>query len=282
MPLLNLIQVYVGNPCPWCHRVRLALALRKITTDQIGVTVLIDDPIKASRGGWIFDSNSIDGRDPLGSNDLRELYDKLSNNYKGRCTAPLLVDLKSRKIVSNESADIVRMLNDVNLGCNDHDIMASRTNLLPEELLTKIEDTNEWVYKLLNNGVYRCGFSTQQYAYDQASKDVLQGLADANEVLSRHDYLCGDVFTEADLRLLPTILRFDGAYAPLFRAGGAHLRIRDYPYLLTWLQRCWDIDGVKDSIDLQDATASYYRQLFPLNPGGLIPTPLTAADIGLK
>jgi len=275
-------HIYVGNPCPWCHRVRLALALRKIKPEQIGVTVLVDDPVKASRGGWIFDKNSKDGRDPLGSNDLRELYDKLSANYKGRCTAPLLIDLKSRKIVSNESADIVRMLNGVDLGCNDPEIMASRTNLLPEDLLTKIEDTNAWVYNLLNNGVYRCGFSTQQSAYDRASKDVRQGLADANEVLRTNDYLCGEVFTEADLRLLPTILRFDGAYAPLFRAGGAHLRIRDYPYLLAWLQRCWDIEGVQESIDLQDASTSYYKQLFPLNPGGLIPTPLTAADIGLQ
>lgn len=174
------------------------------------------------------------------------------------------------------------MLNGVDLGCNDPEIMASRTNLLPEDLLTNIEGTNEWVYKLLNNGVYRCGFSTQQLAYDRASNDVRQGLADANEVLSSNDYLCGDVFTEADLRLLPTILRFDGAYAPLFRAGGAHLRIRDYPYLLAWLQRCWDIEGVQESIDLQDASTSYYKQLFPLNPGGLIPTPITAADIGLQ
>lgn len=149
-------------------------------------------------------------------------------------------------------------------------------------MLTEIECINDWVYKLLNDGVYRCGFSTKQYAYDQASKDVRQGLAKANDVLRIQDYLCGDVFTEADLRLLPTVLRFDGAYAPLFRAGGSHLRIRDYPYLLQWLQRCWDIDGVRESIDLQDATTSYYRQLFPLNPGGLIPTPITAADIGLQ
>jgi len=136
-------HVYVGNPCPWCHRVRLALALRQIKPEEIGVTVLVDDPVKASRGGWIFDTNSKDGRDPLGSNDLRELYEKLSKNYKGRCTAPLLIDLKSQTIVSNESADIVRMLNDANLGCTDDEIVGSRTNLRPKELLTNIEETNE-------------------------------------------------------------------------------------------------------------------------------------------
>ena len=74
-----------------------------------------------------------------------------------------------------------------------------------------------------------------------------------------------------------------GAYSPLFRAGGSHIRIRlDYPHILQWLQRCWDIEGVPESIDIQDATLSYYKQLFPLNPGGLLPTPITSKDIGLK
>lgn len=267
-------HLYVGNPCPWCHRARLSLALRSITSDEVGFTVLEDNPVKASRGGWIFSSAQ---PDPLGSNDLRELYDKLSPGFKGRCTAPLLVDLKARKIVSNESSDIVRMLDGATFGSDK-----KRLQLYPADLANQIDETNEWVYELLNNGCYRCGFSTQQASYDKASADVRHGLRRCEEVLSVQDYLCGDVFTEADLRLLPTVLRFDGAYAPLFRAGGAHLRIRDYPALLRWLQRCWSMDGVKETIDLQDATSSYYRQLFPLNPGGLLPTPITAEDIGLK
>jgi len=268
-------QLYLGNPCPWCHRANLAVALKKLKSENIGVTILVDDPVKASRGGWIFSRSD---KDPLGSYDLRELYEKLSPGYKGRCTAPLLVDLKSKKMVSNESSDIVRMLNTANLGKGNVECI----DLYPKEQASEIDSTNEWVYKLLNNGVYRCGFSTQQSAYDMASADVKRGLEKTNEILGTRDFLCGDSFTEADLRLLPTVLRFDGAYSPLFRAGGVNRRIRDYPNLLAWLQRCWALEGVPGSIDLEDAVASYYKQLFPLNPGGLLPTPLTKEEIGLS
>lgn len=188
------------------------------------------------------------------------------------------MDLKSKKIVSNESSDIVRMLNNVNLGKKNVECI----DLYPPELSSEIDATNEWVYDLLNNGVYRCGFSTQQSAYDKASADVIKGLERTNEILGKQDFLCGDSFTEADLRLLPTALRFDGAYSPLFRAGGVNRKIRDYPNLLSWLQRCWNIEGVPQSIDLEDAVSSYYKQLFPLNPGGLIPTPITKEEIGLS
>jgi putative glutathione S-transferase len=269
-------HLYVGNPCPWCHRTVLAVKLLGFDDSQIGVTRLEDDPIKASRGGWIF---ARDRPDPLMCQDLRELYDTLSPGYKGRCTAPLLIDLQSKTIVSNESSDIVRMLDKCTLGKPKAD---ERIDLYPESLQKEINEINDWAYKLLNNGVYRCGFSTSQSAYDQASRDVRQGLDRCNEILSRQPFLCGKAFTEADLRLLPTALRFDGAYAPLFRAAGGVARIRDYPHLDQWLKRCWDLPGVPNSIDLADASASYYKQLFPLNPGGILPTPLTAADLGLE
>ena len=181
-------------------------------------------------------------------------------------------------------------------------------NLYPDDIASSIDDTNEWVYELINNGVYRCGFSTvsmtqkqrlhlntyvnkvwrikifqEQRAYDRASSDVRRGLERCERILSRQPFLCGETFTEADLRLLPTILRYDGVYGPLFKAGGVHLRIKsDYPNLFLWLQRCWNLDCVPDSIDLNDATSSYYKQLFPLNPGGILPTGITPADIGLE
>jgi len=277
----NRYHLYVGNPCPWCHRTMLAFKILGID-NGVGVTVLKDDPVKASRGGWVFSTQQ---PDPLRNSDLRELYDQLNPNYKGRCTAPLLIDKKKRQIVSNESSDIVRMLNRGTFGVSSKKQEEnSRMNLYPPDLAAEIDATNQWVYQSLNNGVYRCGFSTTQEAYDSASAEVRQGLDRAEQILSQQPYLCGSAFTEADLRLLPTMLRFDGAYSPLFKAGGVHLRIRsDYPAIHLWLTRCWnDVPGVKGSIDLSDACSSYYKQLFPLNPGGIIPAPVTARDLGLE
>ena len=268
--------LFVGNPCPWCHRCSLVCAIRKLSGDDVKIIKLVDDPVKASRGGWIFSKSD---PDPLfRSSDLRELYDSLDPGFQGRCTAPLLVDGKSRRIVSNESADICRMLEKARFNQQAFEGL----DLYPSKDASKIDETNAWVYKMLNNGVYRCGFATEQAAYDSASSDVRSGLNKCEHILKNQSFLCGSEFTEADLRLLPTILRFDAVYAPLFKAGGVHLRIKDFPSLLNWLQRCWDIDGVKDSLDLEDATLSYYKQLFPLNPGGILPTSITPAEIGLQ
>ena len=270
--------LYVGNPCPWCHRTKLVCNVRKLSSREVEVVQLVDDPLKASRGGWVFDGSR--GKDPIfNSRDLFELYNRLSPGFKGRCTAPLLVDRKSKKAVSNESSDIVRMLGEAKFQRKDD---GTDVELYPSQLAAKIDATNDWVYKQLNNGVYRCGFSTRQDAYNAASKDVRNGLDRCEEILATQDFLCGDTFTEADIRLLPTVLRFDGVYSPLFKAGGSHLRIRDYPNLHNWLRKCWNIDGVRESIDLKDANESYYKQLFPLNPGGIVPTSITAKDIGLE
>jgi glutathionyl-hydroquinone reductase len=104
-------------------------------------------------------------------------------------------------------------------------------------------------------------------------------------ILSRQDFLCSsDRFTESDIMLLPTMLRFDGVYSPLFGAGGTYLRLEcDYPAIYRWMKQCWNtIPGVKESIDITDACESYYKQLFPLNPGGILPKPITAQTLRLE
>lgn len=287
-------HLYVGNPCPWCHRVRLVVYLLGLESVLDGVTVLIDNPEKASRGGWIFDDragsklSSSSSIQPKEFRDLRELYDYLSPGYTGRCTAPLLVDWKIQRIVSNESKDIVRML-PLLLRAKRKEESAAIVALDPAsisaDLQATVDERNKWIYELVNNGVYRCGFATTQGAYDAASRDVLKGMAMLEEILSKQTFVSDDkLFTESDLMLLPTMLRYDGVYGPLFNAGGTHLRLQcDYPSIFRWMKRCWnEIPGVKESIDITDACESYYRQLFPLNPGGIVPSPaVTSKSLNL-
>ena len=303
-------HVYVGNPCPWCHRVRLVVNLLDLAPVLDGTTILIDNPEKASRGGWIFDDDEENGprstttttRQPQTFRDLRELYDFLSPGYTGRCTAPLLVDWETRRIVSNESKDIVRMLplllRAKEEQQRDETTTTTKTEadpvgppialdpaVVPSDLQATVDATNDWIYELVNNGVYRCGFATTQGAYEAASKDVREGLARLEAILSEQDFVADPHrFTESDLMLLPTMLRFDGVYAPLFRAAGTQARLQcDYPSVFRWMKRCWrEVPGVRDSIDLTDACESYYRQLFPLNPGGVVPSPpITARSLNL-
>ena len=172
------------------------------------------------------------------------------------------------------------MLNTCTFGKNQ------RMDLYPAILHNEINDTCNWIYDNINNGVYQCGFSTTQSAYNAACEKVSYGLTKCNTILSKQNYLCSDTqFTEADLYLLPTILRYDGVYSPFFKAGGVHNRIAtSYPAIYDWLKRCWDInDGcIRDTIDVEDAQLSYYKQLFPLNPGGIVPMGITLKDMGLE
>mmetsp|Transcript_16173 Transcript_16173/g.37524 ORF Transcript_16173/g.37524 Transcript_16173/m.37524 type:complete len:197 (-) Transcript_16173:271-861(-) len=157
-------------------------------------------------------------------------------------------------------------------------------DLRPADLIDEIDAAAEWIQDLVNNGCYRCGFSTRQEAYDEAAKGVVEGLTRVEALLetSGGPFLLGGRMTELDVRLLPTALRFDAAYAPLFRAGGGQLRLRDFRRLDEWLKHCWRVPGVAATIDLEDAWASYYKQLFPLNPGALVPLfPDPEKDLGL-
>eukprot|EP00903_Cladosiphon_okamuranus_P014643 g13578.t1 len=264
-------HIYVGNTCPWCHRAVLAVVLRGLAP---GVTFsyMDDNPDKASRGGWAFTDEK---PDPVfGVDDLREVYETCSPGFKGRCTAPVVVDKKAKKIVSNESSQIVRMLNDISTKERDG------VDLCPSSMVKEIDAMNNFVYDKINNGVYRAGFATSQAAYEKACRDVFEGLAHCEEVLNESRFLCGDRFTEADLRLLPTAVRFDAVYATLFKCSNK--RWRDYPALHAWLRDAYQLPGVADTVDIDGCRRSYFSQLFPLNPGGIVPIGPSVEDLGLE
>lgn len=272
-------HVYVGNACPWCHRVTAVLTLRGLQ-DAISVSKLADDPQRARRGGWCFDASD---PDPLiGASDLKGVYDACTpgdEEYKGRCTAPMLVDLKTCSIISNESGDIIRMLNEFIISGDTASLEGKVVDLYPEELRADIDQINEWVYENINNGVYRAGFATKQAAYEEAECAVHASLERCDKLLSEQRFLCGQVVTEADVRLLPTAVRFDGVYASFFRCGRKQLR-SDYPHVSRWMKDMLRLTG-PGLFDLGKARTSYYRNLFPLNPGGIVPAGPTPADLGM-
>eukprot|EP00775_Hariotina_reticulata_P010760 gene10760-10916_t len=209
-----------------------------------------------------------------------EVYEKLSPGYRGRCTAPLLMDKKLMKPVSTESSSIVRMLSQLQLpGTTDAD-------LYPPQLQQQIDSMNEKVYRSINNGVYRCGFSTSQAGYDAAVGELHQLMAQLDQQLGQTRFLLGDRFTEADLRLFPTICRFDAVYAGIFRCG--RRRVADYPNIQAWMRDVWQIKipggglQVSDTVDIDACRESYYTNLFPLNPSGIIVSGPTAADLQLN
>lgn len=258
----NRYVLIVGRSCPWAHRTLLVHSLKGL--DSV-VAVVIVRPSEA--GVWAFP-------EPFeGCQTLPQLYQLAETNYTGRATVPLLWDSQARRIVNNESSDLVGALNQA------FDAWASHADLdlAPPERLAAIEAWNTRLYPAVNNGVYRCGFAQSQAAYDRA----VQGLFDALEALEQHldqqRFLTGDRLSLADIRLFPTLIRFDPVYHGLFKCN--RRRIRDYANLWGYLRDLYQWPGVADTCDLAAYPQDYYGQLFPLNPGGLVPIGPDPADL---
>ena len=191
--------------------------------------------------------------------------------YSGRATVPLLWDRKLGKLVSNESADILRMVQ-TELSALGH----GEIDLLPAEHLAAIDETNAWVYRQLNNGVYRAGFSSTQAAYEEAVADVFEGLDRAEALLARTRYLCGDVLTEADVRLFPTLVRFDAVYHAHFKCS--RRRIAEYPQLSGYLRDLYQTGSFAQTVNLLYYQLGYMGRSESLNPSRIIPA-LPAFDL---
>ena len=275
-------RLYLGNPCPWCHRVKAVVAVLGIR-DDIPITMLIDDAEKASKGGWVLPKPSVKDQTNIATElitgDLAAVYNYCYRNilaegerYGGRCTAPLLVDIQTGTIVTNESNEIMDLLNDYARRKRQKFESSSLNgiDLRPIGLEEVLDNTSKHWFDLLWNGSYRCGFATSQLAYDEAAADVMKGLKEMNDYLATNNYLMGDTLTEVDLKNFAWVTRFDHAYTVIFKAPGG--RITQYPYIAAWVKRLVsEYPMLLDSIDMKDACGSYYRQLFMLNFGRVVP-----------
>lgn len=260
-------ELYVGNACPWCHRTLLALNLREVSS--VTVTQLDDDAERASRGGWVVQG----GRDRLfGEKDLKRIYERATGGtYRGRCTAPLLINAHTKAIAASDSADIARAL------ARDDVPGANNVNLRPTELADTVDQACDFIYTDVNDAVYRCGFCTSQSAYERAEATLHAALTKLDADLGQSRFVCADKITLADVWLYPTLVRFDAVYAPLFRCG--RKRVVDYPHLHRWFLDMARLPQVAGTFDLDSATRSYFTSLFPLNPSAIIPKRPTSASL---
>jgi len=254
-------HLYVSLACPWAHRTLIMRALKGLE-NLISISVV---HWRMLDHGWTFDDGPGVITDPIrGARYLYEVYLAADRSYTGRVTTPVLWDKLTATIVSNESAEIVRMFNTA------FDAAGARPgDYYPADLRSEIDALNERIYDTVNDGVYKAGFATTQQAYDDAVGPLFATLEGLEARLARQRYLCGDRMTEADVRLLVTLLRFDLVYYSHFKCNAK--RIADYPNLLGYARDLYQLPGVAATFDAMHAKRHYCESHRTLNPSGVVP-----------
>ncbi|MEQ9009978.1 glutathione S-transferase family protein [Algiphilus sp.] len=250
-------HLYVSLACPWAHRTLVFRAIKGLGA-HIGVSVVHPHMLEH---GWEYKP----APEPLhGYRFHHQLYTHVKPDYTGRVTVPVLWDRERDTIVSNESAEIIRMFNTAfNAITGNHD------DYYPEALTAEIDAVNAEVYDRVNNGVYRCGFATTQEAYEKPYHELFTTLDGLEQRLSRQPWLCGDRITEADWRLFTTLVRFDAVYHGHFKCNKR--RIRDYPALHRYLHALLAVPGVRETVNLEHCKQHYYYSHRTINPTGVVP-----------
>jgi putative glutathione S-transferase len=249
-------HLYIAKACPWAHR---ALIVRHLKRLDDAITVSFVAPFRDERG-WAFPGGAyVD--DLHGWQFLAEGYAATDPSFHGRVTVPVLWDKEAERIVNNESADIIRMLDEWS---------DDGPSLYPEALRGEIDAVNERVYETVNNGVYRAGFATSQRAYDEAYEQLFASLDWLEERLAERRYLVSDeIPTEADWRLFTTLVRFDPVYVGHFKCN--RNRIVDMPNLWGFARDLYQQPGIAETVDLGQIKAHYYGTHPTLNPTGIVP-----------
>ncbi|WP_112941094.1 MULTISPECIES: glutathione S-transferase family protein [unclassified Rhizobium] len=254
-------HLYVSLACPWAHRTLIFRKLKRLE-DLISVSVV--DPLMLEKG-WEFKVGDGATGDPLfGAKALSDIYVKADPHYSGRVTVPVLWDKKTNTIVSNESAEIIRMFNSA-----FDALTGSTTDFYPQDLSAEIDDLNALIYDTVNNGVYKAGFATAQDAYSESVLKLFETLDMLEDRLGKGRYLFGDRLTEADWRLFTTLVRFDPVYVGHFKCNIR--RIADYPNLSAYLRDLYQTTGIKETVDFRHIKDHYYRSHKTINPTGIVP-----------
>ena len=257
-------HLYVSYACPWAHRTLIYRALK-------GLENMIDVSFVhwlMGENGWTFDADDhAIVKDHLFNFDYaHQIYTKADPNYSGRVTVPILWDKEKNTIVSNESSEIIRMFNNA-----FDDIGARAGDYYPASLRTQIDEMNDWIYHDVNNGVYKAGFATSQSAYEEAVYPLFDALDKLEDILSKQRYLLGNQMTEADLRLFPTLYRFDTIYVGHFKC--ALKRLVDYPNLWGYVRDIYQMNAIKSTVNMEHARRHYYESHSTINPTAVVTIP---------
>jgi len=265
-------HLYVSLACPWAHR---TLIFRKLKGLETAISVSVVHWLMAENG-WTFAPGEGVVSDPFGGAQfLHEVYTRADPQYSGRVTVPVLWDGQTGTIVSNESSEIIRMLNAAFDG-----VGAKPGDYYPHALRAEIDALNERIYGTVNNGVYKAGFATTQDAYEEAVKPLFETLDWLEERLGSSRYLTGDSLTEADWRLFTTLIRFDPVYVGHFKCNIR--RIADYPWLSAYLRALYHVEGVAETVNFTHIKGHYYESHRTINPTGIVPVgPDMSALLGL-
>ncbi len=254
-------HLYVSYACPWAHR---TLIYRRLKGLEEMITLSVVNPLMLEQG-WTFAPADGVVPDPvMGAEFMHQIYTAAQPDYTGRVTVPVLWDREKATIVSNESADIIRMF-----GSAFDGIGATALDLRPAPLRTQIDALNDRIYRTVNNGVYKAGFATSQQAYDEAVAELFDSLDWLESILETRPYLTGPQITEADWRLFTTLVRFDPVYVGHFKCNLR--RIKDYPALSRYLHDLYRQPGVAGTVRMDHIKTHYYGSHPTINPSGIVP-----------
>ncbi|MCH8499312.1 MAG: glutathione S-transferase family protein [Marinobacter sp.] len=255
-------HLYVSLACPWAHRTLIMRALKGLEA-HISVSVVHPDMLE---NGWEFRSEGAHRDRLYGLAYLHQLYTRAAADYSGRVTVPVLWDSHQQTVVSNESADIIRMFNSA---FDDLPGVRRELDFYPHALRQDIDAVNARVYDTVNNGVYKAGFATAQAVYGEAYDALFETLDWLEARLRGQRYLVGNRLTEADWRLFTTLVRFDAVYFGHFKCN--RQRISDYPNLSAYLRDLYQVSGVADTVDIAQIKQHYYVSQRTINPTRIVP-----------
>lgn len=273
-PEAGRYHLYLAKACPWANRLEMLVSMLGMSESfPITFTDPVFGEIGEGRTGWVF---SKDFPDTLtGKENLYQVYLQYHPDYEGKATTPMLLDKKTGTIVSNESRD---MLKSLCWGCKElHG--EGVPDLYPRDKETLIDEWIDKMYDPLLNGVYKCGFTSDQKVYDEQIQSMFSMLDELDDHLGKNKWMLGDEFSVLDLVIGVTLCRFDAVYYVHFMCSKQH--IYDYENLSNYTRCFYQLEHVRAATDLELCKLHYFKSHSVIAPMKIVATANRKADLRL-